>query len=110
MKKHGKRLLAAALCLAVLLGSSRILRAGSHAADLVDINDESVFLKQSANTCTLYSVLMMFRRGALLNGDPSWDCFTEDNCRSAWWIEGVGIKNSLSGGGMRAVKAVPGAV
>ena len=104
MKRHGKRLLAAALCLAMLLGSVRILKISVSAAELVDLNDASVFLKQTPNTCTLYSVLMMFRRGALLNGDESWDSFTEANYRSAWWIEGVGIMNSLSGGGMRAEK------
>ena len=105
MKLHLKNLLAAALCLALLAALAPACLTPAEAAAPADINDPAVFLKQTDNACTLYSVLMMFRRGAILNGDPDWDSFTEANYRGAWWIEGVGIKNSFSGAGMRAEKA-----
>ncbi len=105
MKTSRKTLIAAALCLALALGLLPALRQRADASALVAPDDSAVFLKQSPNTCTLYSVLMMFRRGAILNGNENWDSFTEGNYRAAWWIEGVGIKASLSGEGMRAEKA-----
>jgi hypothetical protein len=104
MKDLRKRLLAAALCLVLAAGSAQVLNVTASAAELVDLNDPSVFLKQTPSTCTLYSVLMMFRRAAILNGSTRWDSFTESNYRGAWWVSGVGIKNSLSGEGMRAEK------
>lgn len=102
MRSRFQKLLAAALCLVLLAALAPGCLTRAEAAELVDIDDDAVFLKQTDNACTLYSVLMMFRRGALLNGDPGWDGFTEANYRGEWWIEGVGIKNSFSGAGMRA--------
>ena len=99
MKLHFKKWLAAALCLVLLAALAPVCPVR---AEAVDLYDDAVFLKQTDNACTLYSVLMMFRRGAILNGDPGWDGFTEANYRGEWWIEGVGIKNSFSGAGMRA--------
>ena len=96
-----RKLLAGALCLALCAG----LFPAVSAAEPVALDDDAVFLKQTDNACTLYSALMMFRRGALLNGDPDWDSFTEANYRGAWWIEGIGIRGSFSGAGMRAEKA-----
>ena len=104
MKTSRTRLIAAALCLALAAGLPPALCLRADASAPVAPDDSAVFLKQSPNTCTLYSVLMMFRRGAILNGNENWDCFTEANYRSAWWIEGVGIRASLSGEGMRAEK------
>lgn len=104
MKTSRTRLIAAALCLALAAGLLPALCQRADASALVAPDDSAVFLKQSPNTCTLYSVLMMFRRGAILNGNENWDSFTEANYRSAWWIEGVGIRASLSGEGMRAEK------
>ena len=100
MNAFVRKLLAAALCLALCAG----LFPAVSAAESVALDDDAVFLKQTDNACTLYSVLMMFRRGAILNGNENWDSFTEANYRSAWWIEGVGIRASLSGEGMRAEK------
>ena len=102
MNALGRKLLAAALCLALCAGLFPLTASRADAAELVALDDDAVFLKQSDNTCTLYSVLMMFRRAALLNGDPDWGRFTEANYRGAWWIEGVGILNSFSDAGMRA--------
>ncbi|MCR4772261.1 MAG: InlB B-repeat-containing protein [Oscillospiraceae bacterium] len=73
----------------------------ANAADIVDINDSSVFLTQKANdTCTLASVLMMFRRGALINKNTGWKSFTESNYKSKWWSGG--LLNTITGEGMVA--------
>ena len=61
----------------------------AYAAKIVELNSTSVFLKQeTGRTCTLSATLMMFRRGALINGDENWNSFTEGNYRSKWWGNG----------------------
>ena len=71
-------------------------------SSIVDINDPSVFLKQpkGSKTCTFYSNLMMFRRGALLNQNTNWTSFTEENYRAKWWSGGMAWEPS--GEGMKA--------
>lgn len=91
---------ATALTLAVVLIFS--LAIISHGAEIVPLDDDSVFQTQKTNyTCTLVSAVMLFRRGALINRDPNWTDFNEDNCRySSWWPGGLSWY--LSGGGMVA--------
>ena len=72
----------------------------SHGAEsTVSINDESVFLKQQTRvTCTLVSALMLFRRGAIINGNPNWASFTEKTYRkSKWWPSGLSWNLSAEG-------------
>lgn len=75
----------------------------SHGAEIVSLNDSSVFLKQSTNyTCTLVSALMLFRRGALINQNQNWNSFTEASYRySSWWPGGLSWR--LKAEGMTAV-------
>lgn len=92
---------AAALILVVaLIFSMAILSRG---AQIVSLNDPSVFLKQNTTyTCTLASTLMMFRRGAIINGNANWDSFTEGNYRKSDWWSG-GLSWTLRAEGMTAV-------
>lgn len=72
-----------------------------HAAN---INDSSVFLKQVKGVdngkCTLFSVAMMLRRRAILEGNPNWASITPAAIRSTAWVEGSGLRFSFSYGGM----------
>ena len=69
-----------------------------------NINDSSVFLKQVAGVdkgkCTLFSVAMMLRRRAILEGNPNWASITPAAIRSTAWVEGSGLRFSFSYGGM----------
>ena len=72
----------------------------SHGAEgTVSINDDAVFLKQQTRvTCTLVSALMLFRRGAIINGNPNWTSFTENTYRkSKWWPSGLAWNISAEG-------------
>lgn len=91
---------ATALLLAVVIIFSLAIL--SYGAEIVPLDDDSVFQTQKTNyTCTLVSAVMLFRRGALINNDPNWTDFNEDNCRySSWWPGGLSWY--LSGGGMVA--------
>ncbi len=86
-----------ALLIAVITVFSLVIM--SQGAELVDLNDNSVFLKQQTGyTCTLSSALMMFRRGALINENTNWDSFTEKNYRkSSWWPSGLSWRISAEG-------------
>ena len=67
------------------------------AATTEEINQDAVFLKQQERgTCTLASTAMMLRRTAMLNGDETWNQITEDSCREALWITGVGLPCNFS--------------
>ncbi|MCR5768318.1 MAG: fibronectin type III domain-containing protein [Lachnospiraceae bacterium] len=62
------------------------------------ISDPSVYLKQAygSNTCTLVSLLNLFRRGTLLFEHNSastgyWYDFTEANYKSSWWNDSAGV-------------------
>lgn len=61
------------------------------AAEIPDVDDPQVFIKQSrsSGTCTLASAAMMLRRAAILSGDPAWDQITEASCRSVFWRGGL---------------------
>ena len=63
----------------------------TYAATFEDINDSSVFLKQSPRTCTLCSAAMLLRRTAILRGDSDWRNITESSIRSTAWKEGAGL-------------------
>ena len=72
----------------------------SHGAEnTASVNDDSVFLtQQSRVTCTLVSSLMLFRRGAIINGNPNWETFTESKYRRTnWWPDGLSRKISAEG-------------
>ena len=88
MTNFVKKATAFLLAVAILFSLAII----SHGAESsVSINDESVFLKQQTRvTCTLVSALMLFRRGAIINGNPNWTSFTEKAYRSSkWWPSGL---------------------
>lgn len=73
------------------------------AADYDSIDDESVFLKQQSSvTCTLVSNVMMFRRRAILDGNPNWTSITEASVKSAAWTTG-GMRWDVTYSGMRTV-------
>ncbi len=57
-----------------------------------ELNDESVFIKQSTRgTCTLASAAMVIRRAKLLAGDDDWAEATESAVRGSAWLSGSGI-------------------
>lgn len=57
-----------------------------------ELNDESVFIKQSTRgTCTLASAAMVIRRAKLLAGDEDWAEATESAVRGSAWLSGSGI-------------------
>lgn len=71
-----KRLVAIILTLCLIMGVAPI-------ASAVDINDSSVFLKQSKNdTCTYTAAAMMLRRRVIIDGG-NWSAITEDSVRNA---------------------------
>ena len=85
MRKRILSFILAALMLTALIPSA-------FAATLEDINQPSVFLKQSQRgTCTLVSSAMMLRRTAMMRGDADWAEITEASCRSAFWLSGRGL-------------------
>lgn len=96
-----KRLLSLVLAICVVLALMPGLSTWADAASIVDINDSSVFLKQESGQgrCTLVSVLMMFRRGALLNGNTNWDTFTEASYKNnkKFWLGGMTFYPSAEG-------------
>lgn len=57
-----------------------------------ELNDDSVFIKQSTRgTCTLASAAMVIRRAKLLAGDEDWEEATESAVRGSAWLSGSGI-------------------
>ena len=72
---------------------------GTARADFVDITDPSVYLKQGrTKECTLISNVMMLRRRALLEGDPSWNEITRDPvAKVAWGPIGVFFEFPFNG-------------
>ncbi len=88
-----KRLVAIILTLCLIMGVAPI-------ASAVDINDSSVFLKQSKNdTCTYTAAAMMLRRRAIIDGG-NWSAITEDSVRNATRVPNVGMLNSYTYSGM----------
>ncbi len=68
------------------------------------LNDDSVFLKQSqAHVCTLTSSAMMIRRAAMLSGDDDWEDITEQSVRKDAWVSGVGLKWNFTVSGITVV-------
>ncbi len=90
MQKMNRRILRSLLCL--MLVCMFVLPAGSaevQAATFADINDDSVWVNQSASgRCTLASAVMLMRRYALLRGDSDWAEITEDAIESVAWPSG----------------------
>lgn len=67
----------------------------------VNINDPSVFVKQSGRgKCTLASNVMMLRRYALLKGNSNWASITENSTSSTLWVNGIGMKSSYTYAGI----------
>ena len=64
---------------------------GALAAELPDIDETQVLIKQerSTGTCTLASAAMMLRRAAILSGDENWASIDEASCRAAFWRGGL---------------------
>lgn len=98
MGKMMKRIICMLLCACLLVPavSNTILASAaenSGAVTFAQLNDESVFLKQSqAHVCTLTSCAMMLRRAAMLSGDIEWDKITEQSVRKYAWVQGTGLK------------------
>ena len=66
-----------------------------------ELNQDGVFLKQErSGTCTLASTAMMLRRAAMRRGDVDWSQITEQACREAFWINGVGLPHRFTYDGM----------
>lgn len=100
MRNQMSRVTSFLLSLAILLTILPVAQTSASAASIVDINDSSVFLCQSRKqTCIFAATLMMFRRGALINGNTNWDSFTESNYQNSWWTSG-GMTWYPSGAGM----------
>ena len=99
MKKVMKFLSLTLVCMMVLpllmFGDST-----ANAANVADINDSSVFLKQpkGSNTCTLFSAAMMLRRRAIIDGNTSWKSITDSTIKSvAWGSNGLNWQWAYSG-------------
>lgn len=57
-----------------------------------ELNDDSVFIKQSTRgTCTLASAAMVIRRAKMLAGDDDWEEATESSVGNCAWLSGTGI-------------------
>ena len=57
-----------------------------------ELNDDSVFIKQSTRgTCTLASAAMVIRRAKMLAGDDDWEEATESAVGNCAWLSGTGI-------------------
>ena len=88
MRRREGRICRFLLCL-LLICAFAVPAQSMQAATYDDINDESVFVKQSASgRCTLASAVMLMRRYALLRGDADWDEITEDAIESVAWPNG----------------------
>lgn len=71
----------------------------------MDLNHDSVFLKQSQpHVCTLTSCAMMLRRAALLSGNQDWNKVTEQSIRKDAWAEGVGLKWNFTAAGFQVAQ------
>ena len=88
-----KRIISVILILCMFIGFAP-------AAYAVDINDSSVFLKQSkSDTCTYTSAAMMLRRRAIIDGG-NWSAITENSVRNATRVPNVGMLNNYTYSGM----------
>lgn len=93
-----KRILSMVLVLALVL---TMLPAMAISALAETINDDNVFVKQSASgKCTLASAVMMMRRRAIVDGNADWETITESTLSSSAWINGTGLRNGFSYMGM----------
>ena len=93
-----KRILSMLLVLTLVL---TMLPAMAISALAETINDDNVFLKQSASgKCTLTSAVMMMRRRAIIDGNAQWETITESTLGSVAWISGTGVRYNYSYMGM----------
>lgn len=60
----------------------------------IDINDSSVFIKQTADRCTYAAAAMVLRRRTIIDNGSDWSSITQDDVREA-------SKANANGGGMR---------
>ncbi len=111
MEKLFKKLLSVLLCLVLAAGLVSILSTAGYAQDY--FSEYNYFIEQedpSLGTCTLCSALMMFRRAAIINGDPNWDKYKESTYmnNSKWWSSS-GLYHYLSDGSLNAkyIKLAP---
>ena len=104
MRNLLKRVLSCALAVCLIVVMVPTIEAEANATDFSGYN---YFVKEqyvSEGTCTLCSALMMFRRGAIINGDSNWNRFTEETYKSnsGWWSSG--LMDTFSDGTMKAKK------
>ncbi|MBR0085475.1 MAG: hypothetical protein IJL97_02885 [Lachnospiraceae bacterium] len=69
------------------------------AVTIEELNDESVFIKQSARgRCTVTAAAIIMRRAALILGHEDWDQITESSLAAVTWTwQGIGFTFTLNG-------------
>lgn len=108
-KSGSRRIICLLLCICLLfpaVSNTTLVSAAENGAAVAftELNDASVFLKQSqAHVCTLTSCAMMLRRTAMLLGDAGWDKITEQSIRKTAWTEGTGLKWNFTVSGITVV-------
>ena len=80
MKKIISVLLIAALVVAFIVPVSA-----------TDINDNSVYISQTGNRCTLASAAMAMRRRAILDGNNNWNTITLSSAEKQMWQGGLNL-------------------
>ncbi len=105
--KTGIALRAACLMMAICLllqadaAVAQVSAAEKNTVTFSELNDDSVFLKESQpHVCTLTSSAMMVRRAAMLSGNDEWEKITEQYVRQSAWSEGVGLKWNFTSAGI----------
>jgi len=89
MKRRVVSIILIVFVLAALLPGGR-LDTKVYAATMNDINQPGVFLNQTeSGTCTLFSVVMLIRRAAILQGDPDWNSITAADVKKVAWSDGL---------------------
>ena len=85
MKKIISVLLIAALVVAFIVPVSA-----------TDINDNSVYISQTGNRCTLASAAMAMRRRAILDGNNNWNTITLSSAEKQMWQGGLNLTATYS--------------
>ena len=100
------RAIVATLALALALGLAAPA-ATAKAATFEQVNDESVLIKEPfGGHCVSFSIVMMLRRAALLNGDPAWADITYDSTlvsmgscpRFSFSTHGISVEHGYASG------------
>ncbi len=100
MKKRAVSIVLIVFLLTALIPDGAAKRV--YAASSDELNQSSVFLKQTeSGTCTLFSVVMMIRRAAILLGDHDWASITATEVKKvAWSSDGLSADFSYKHNGI----------